>query len=99
MVFRTTPQLGPALEDKAAKFFWDFQPGVDVSYRLGNTEVGSDGHDYTLVQAASTLAAGATFGINETTWQTTTGSTHAVPAAITGGVVSGDYFHARKAVL
>lgn len=98
MVFRSTPQLGPELEAKAQKFHWD-GPNVDVSYRLGNTEVGSDGHDYTLVQAAGTLAAGATFGINETTWQTAAGSSHAVPAAITGGVVVGDYFHARKVAL
>lgn len=98
MVFRTSPQLGPGLEDKAAKFYWDGS-NVDVSYRLGNTEKGSDGHDYTLVQAAGTLAAGADFGINETTWQTTAGTTHEVPAGITGGVVEGDYFHARKLAL
>ncbi len=98
MVFRTTPQLGPGLEMADTKFHWDGE-NVDVSYRLGNTEVGSDGHDYTLVQAASTLAAEATFGINETTWATTTGSTHEVPAGITGGVTEGEYFHARKVAL
>lgn len=98
MVFRSTPQLGPELEAKAQKFHWDGE-NVDVSYRLGNTEKGTDGHDYTLVQAASTLAAGADFGINETTWQTTTGTTHEVPPGLTGGVVAGDYFHARKIAL
>lgn len=100
MVFRTSPQLGPGLEDTDSKFFYDFQPDVDVSPLLGNTETGSDGHQYTLVKAASTLAANATFGITESTWVTTTGTTHSVPALIKGGsATNGNYFWARKAVL
>lgn len=98
MPFRTTPQLGPELDVKYASTHWD-PPGVTPSYKLGNTETGSDGHDYTWVQAGGTLAAGAAFGITEATWVTTTGTSHTVPAAITGGVVAGDYFHARKAAL
>lgn len=99
MPFRSTGQLGPELDVKyAGTPFWD-PVGASPSPRLGNTETGTDGHDYTWVQAAGTLAAGATFGINETTWQTAAGSTHAVPAAITGGVVLGDTFWARKVAL
>lgn len=100
MVFRSTPQLGPGLEQKDQKFFWDFQPGVDVSYRLGNKETGTDGHEYVLVQAGATLAANAAVTINETTWQATAGAGgFTVPPGITGGVVSGDYFHARRTAI
>lgn len=99
MVFRTTAQLGPALESKGP-YHWDFQPGVDVSYRLGNKETGSDGHEYVMVQAGATLAASATVTINETTWVATAGAGgFTVPAAITGGVVSGDYFQARRTAI
>jgi hypothetical protein len=99
MVFRTSPQLGPELEMKAQKFHWDGD-NVDVSYRLGNKEVGSDGHNYILVQAAGTLAANATVTINETTWVATAGAGgYTVPAGLTGGVVAGDYFHARVTAL
>lgn len=97
MVFRTTAQLGPALESKGP-YHWDFQPGIDVSYRLGNKETGSDGHEYVMVQAAATHAAGARLDVNETTWVVAANSSGAwqVPAGLTGGVVSGDYFQARK---
>lgn len=99
MPFRSTAQLGPGLEFTTDKYYWDPVNITEPSPRLGNTETGTDGHDYTLVQAASTLAAAATFGINETTWQTAAGSTHGVPGALTSGVPSGNYFWARKASL
>ena len=96
MVFRTTPQLGPALESKSEKFHWDGED-VDVSYKLGNPELGSDGHLYVMVQAGGTLAAGADVTIDEATWIATAGAGgFEVPPGLTGGVVSGDYFHARK---
>lgn len=96
MVFRTTPQLGPELEAKGP-YHWDYQPGVDVSYRLGNKETGSDGHEYIMVQAGGTLAAGAAVTINETTWVATAGAGgFTVPAGLTGGVTAGNYFHARR---
>lgn len=99
MVFRTTPQLGPDLESKGP-YHWDYQPGVDVSYRLGNKETGSDGHEYVMVQAGATLAANATVSINETTWVATAGAGgFTVPAALTNGVVSGDFFHARRTAI
>lgn len=99
MVFRTSHALGPDIMQKDSKFHWD-GPNVDVSYRLGNKEVGSDGHDYVLVQAGGTLAASAAVQINETTWVATAGAGgFTVPADLTAGVVSGDYFHARKTAL
>lgn len=99
MVFRTTPQLGPEIESKAQKYHWDGE-NVDVSYRLGNKETGSDGHEYIMVQAGGTLAANATVTINETTWVATAGAGgFTVPAALTGGVVAGDYFQARRTAI
>lgn len=99
MVFRTTAQLGPALESKGP-YHWDFQPGVSPSYRLGNKETGSDGHEYVHVQAGATLAANATVTIDEATWIATAGSGgFTVPAALTGGVVSGDIFQARRTAI
>lgn len=99
MVFRTTPQLGPQLEDHSEKFYWD--AGIeDVSYRLGNRETGSDGHEYILVQAGAALDAGDDVTINETTWVATAGSGgFEVPPGITGGVAADEYFHARKIAL
>lgn len=98
MVFRTSPQLGPGVEQHATKFHWDGE-NVDVSYRLGNPEKGSDGHVYVMVQAHADLAAGAAIAVNETTWQTAVGTGYLVPAGITGGVKSGEYFHARRTAL
>lgn len=96
MVFRTSPQLGPGLEMHDTKFHWD-GANIDVSYRLGNPEFGSDGHKYILVQAGATLAAGVDVTINETTWVATAGAGgYEVPGGITGGVASGEYFHARQ---
>jgi len=99
MVFRTTPQLGPAIESKAQKYHWDGD-NVDVSYRLGNKETGSDGHEYVMVKANATLAANAAVTIDEATWLATAGSGgFTVPAAVTGGVVAGDYFQARRTAI
>lgn len=99
MVFRTTPQLGAGLESKSPKFHWD-GADVDVSYRLGNKETGSDGHEYVMVKANATLAANAAVTIDEATWLATAGAGgFTVPAAITGGVVAGDYFHARRTAI
>lgn len=98
MVFRTTPQLGPALEQKGP-YHWD-GVGIDASYRLGNKETGSDGHEYVHVVAGATLAAGATVSINETTWVATAGAGgFTVPAGITGGVVTGEPFQARRTAI
>lgn len=100
MVFRSSPQLGPELEVAyTGPQSWDGLSVTAPSYQLGNTEKGSDGHDYTWVQAAGTLAAGADIGITEATWLTTTGTTHEVPPGLTGGVVAGQCFHARKLAL
>lgn len=98
MPFRSSGQLGPGLEQKDASFFWDFQPGVDVSPRLGNPEFGNDGHTYVLVRASANIAAGGAFTINETTWNTASGTGYTVPAGA-GAITSGQYFWARRDAL
>lgn len=74
--FRTTPQLGPQLDDVFVGLpYWDLTgiQGVTAlsapvsgvtspSYRLGNKEVGNDGADYLWVQASADIAAGGSGG-------------------------------------
>lgn len=102
MVYRITPSLGPDLEQKATAFYWDLNnvsgAGVQrVSYQLGSKVVGSDAHEYVLVKAAGTIAAGTDVTIDENTWVATAGAgTYEVPPTLTGGVVVDQFFHARK---
>lgn len=108
MAFRSTPQLGPGLNSHEASYWFlppetynDGSTGTDdpgVSYRLGNVEIGTDGHHYVMVQAGANLDAEDVVTI-DSDWQATgdAGGSYEVPADIEGGsVVSGDYFHARK---
>lgn len=101
--FRTTPQLGPQLSDVFTGLpYWDNGIGVTTpSYKLGNKEVGDDGHDYVWVQASAIIAAAASPGtqivITEPAFTAATGSGgYYAPIA---GVASGQYFHARKGAL
>lgn len=101
MTFRTTHQLGPQFDRHDSHFHWD-PANVDVSYRLGNPEEGNDGHDYVLVQAGASLAAGARVNIDESTWVATANAsgTHMVPSDIVGGPVPlNNFFHARRFTL
>lgn len=98
-VFRTSPQLGPGLEQHATQWHWDGL-GIDCSPLVGNPELGSDGHYYVLVKAGAALAAGADVTINETTWVATAGAGgYEVPGGITGGVAINEYFWARTIAL
>lgn len=111
--FRTTPQLGPALDDHDTQFYWDSRPttfvnaagtvndGVSIaSYKPGNRESGSDGHVYILVKAHADIASG-NFSIDEATWLTKTGTDFTLPADIlaAGGVKKDEWFHAKKVAL
>ena len=61
--FRTTPQLGPQLDDVFTGLpYWDNNGVSEPSYRLGNKELGSDGREYWFVQASADIAATATTG-------------------------------------
>lgn len=106
--FRTTPQLGPQLDDVFVGLpYWDMGLGVSVgspagvepSYKLGNVEMGDDGGEYVWVQASEQLSATANTG----TQLAITFPAYTVAAGSGGwysppGVVvpSGAYFHARR---
>lgn len=106
--FRTTPNLGPALDAiYPAMPFWDSQLGVsegsltgaEASYRLGNVEMGSDGGEYFFVKASADIAATATTG----TQVTVTFPAYTVAAGAGGfytpvnkAVKAGDFFHVRR---
>lgn len=102
MAFRTTPQLGPQLDDVFTGIpFYDPPNITSPSYQLGNRETGSDGHDYVWVQASANIAAAAAPGT-----QVTIDEPAMTAAAGSGGfyapvegVTSGQYFHARKGAL
>ena len=107
MAFRTTPQLGPQIDEVFTGVpYWDSQLGlsigdadIDPSYRLGNKEVGSDGHDYVWVKASAAIAATPTTGTQVTVTQP--GFTVAAGA---GGyftppgvaISEGQFLHVRK---
>lgn len=107
MAFRTTPQLGPQLDDKFDGLpYWDQglgigtpAIGVEASYRLGNKEIGSDGGEYFWVRASADIAATATTG----TQVTITYPAYTVAAGAGGfytppglAITTGDYFHVRR---
>ena len=101
MAFRSTPQLGPQIEDVFPGLpYWDNIPGhTTPSYELGNPEQGSDGHDYIWVRNGDTaLTASARVNLNETTWLATANAsgTHMAPPV---AVPANAYFHARKFAL
>lgn len=95
MAFRITPSLGPGLES-VGPFYWDANFDVP-SYELGSRVTGDDGYDYVLVEAGATLAAEAVVTLSAS-WVATADVAGAfqVPEEITGGVVAGDIFHARR---
>lgn len=106
-VFRATPQLGPALLSVDAEY-WFLPPQtntndkVDVSYRLGNVEKGTDGHDYVMVVASADIAATATTGtqvtITEPAFTAATGSGGwFTPPGV--AITLGQYFQARRQAL
>ena len=106
--FRTTPNLGPELDRVYdAMPFWDAQLGVasggaataEASYRLGNSEIGSDGGEYIWVRASAGIAATATTGTQVTiTFPAYTVATGAGGffTPVNTAITSGQYFHVRR---
>jgi hypothetical protein len=106
--YRTTPQLGPQLDEVFTWPYWDTQLGisdgsqaagtVSPSYLLGDKEVGNDGHDYVWVKASAGIAAAGAPGtqvtITEPAFTAATGAGGYY--APVGGVLINQYFHARK---
>lgn len=103
--FRTTPQLGPQLDDVFDGLpYWDLAlnpnaTDVTASYKLGNVERGNDGGEYVWVKASADIAATATTGTQVTitfpayTVATGAGGWYSPPGV---AVPSGAYFHARR---
>lgn len=109
MAFRITPSLGPGIETVIpVGGVWFDIPGqmALISPRLGAKVVGSDGHNYVLVQASGTIAAAAAPGtqvtITEPAFTAAAGAggfyapnSTIYPSAIT----TGQFFWARAATL
>lgn len=98
MAYRTTPNLGPDLDQFDTSYAGWMQPSIEITPELGNPELGSDGHYYVLVKAGAALnTAGTAITINETTWVATAGSGgYVTPVA---SIPNGAYFYARSKAL
>ena len=105
--FRTTPQLGPQLDDVFTDLpYWDTQLGLSTepadlepSYKLGNVERGDDGGEYFWVQASANIAATATTGTQVTiTFPAYTVATGAggFYTPVNTAITAGDYLHVRR---
>lgn len=97
MAFRTTPQLGPALDAviDPGEVWYDIPgKGTIVSPQLGNKEFGSDGRVYMLVVAGGGIAATTEIALSADFEATTGGAT----GFFTQGdaVTEGQYFWARQ---
>lgn len=108
--FRTTPQLGPQLDDVFTGLpYWDAigptEAGAVVqgvsspSYKLGNVEMGDDGREYYWVRASADIAATATTGTQVTltvpAFTVATGS-GGFYTPVNTAIVSGQYFHVSR---
>ena len=103
MVFRSTPQLGPGLEDVIAEGeVWFDVPGkmTLISPRLGNPEWGTDGKKYIMVQASADIAATAVTGtqvaITEPGFTAATDGAGGFYAPVDTAVPEGAFFWARE---
>lgn len=100
MAFRTTPNLGPALDTviKAGGFWYDIPgKGTLASPQYGNKEFGSDGRQYIWVKAGGAIAASTQVAIDASFNATTGGSSGYFTQ--TTPVVTGDSFWARMGVV
>lgn len=99
MAFRTSPNLGPDIEQFDTSYSgWMTPANIDYTPLLGNPELGSDGHYYVLVKAGAAFAsAGTALSINETTWTATAGAGgYVTPVA---SIPINAYFYARSKAL
>lgn len=103
MAFRTSPQLGPQIDETFVTVpYYDEglavgrgnAVAVEPSYRLGNIEAGSDGATYIFVKnGAADLAKDAKVAIDDKFVATAGEGNYAAPLAVKAGA----YFHARRA--
>ena len=98
--FRTTPQLGPQLNEVFTGLpYWDNLAGItSPSYKLGNVENGNDGAQYVWVQASAPIAATATTGTQVTVTPAGVATTGAggYYSPVNLAITTGQYFHARR---
>jgi hypothetical protein len=98
--FRTTPSLGPQLNEIFTGVPYYDQLGniTSPSYKLGNVEFGNDGAQYVLVQAGGAIAATATTGtqVSITPAGVATTGAGGFYSPVNTAITSGQYFHARK---
>lgn len=101
--FRTSPQLGPGIEDVITAPAWYDGQQIDTpSYQLGQIHQASDGHEYIWVKASAAIAAAAAPGtvvtVTEPAFTAASGGAggwNAPPA----GVAINQFFHARRVAL
>ncbi len=104
MVFRSTAQLGPALEGviNPGEVWFDV-PGkmTLISPKLGNLEHGTDGHAYVMVKASAAIAAAAAPGtviiVTEPAFTAATGA-GAFNAPIAGVPINAFFWAKRTAI-
>lgn len=99
LAFRTTPNLGPDVDQFELSYAGWITPGsIDFTPLLGNPELGSDGHYYVFVKAGAAFAtANTAITINETTWVATAGAGgYVTPVA---AIPNNAYFYARSKAL
>jgi len=101
MPFRTTPSLGPEVDQAALAYYWDSgvttPAGVQLpSYQLGSRVSASDGCDYLHVKAGgSNIGANTQLAITaDGTFVATTGGTSGFYTV--AAVLANQFFHARK---
>lgn len=105
MVFRTTPQLGPDVEQVVTAADGSFYDGIGTP-QLGTTCMGSDGRLRMWVEASGTIADAAApgtqiaitvTGADNVTAATGAGGWYAPPTTVYGtDILAGDRFWATK---
>ena len=95
MAYRTTPTLGPDVDQSSTQFYWDMiSTSAAPSYALGTRVTGSDGYEYVYVKAGSSdINAATQVQIDAGTLVATAGSGGFYTVA---AVPANAYFHARK---
>jgi len=103
MAFCASPQLGPALSavlDPSTYGVWMENTGKIGSPKPLAKVVGSDGIEYIFVKAGGSINASTQIAIDSAGVATTGGSSgFYTQASPSGGVVSGQFFWAKKAAV
>lgn len=95
MAYRTTPSLGPDVDQSSTQFYWDMiSTSAKPSYALGTRVHGSDGFEYLYCKAgASNINAATQVSVDNSTFVATAGAGGFYTVA---AVPANAYFHAKK---